>query len=193
MTQAETATFADRLLHDVTATDLAVYRAIATSPTPTLDRGLRALSRAADHSVLWMTIAAGLAATGRDAERRAALHGLASIGVASALTNIVAKGFTRRQRPDPVANAVPVGRHLRMPGSSSFPSGHAASAQAFASTVGSELPWLSLPLHMLATSVGYSRVHAGVHYPVDVMVGTAIGAVCAEATGYVRRRFSSRP
>jgi undecaprenyl-diphosphatase len=181
------------VLHDVTATDLAIYRAIAASPTPTLDRGLRALSKAADHSVLWMTIAAALAATGRDAERRAAIHGVASIGVASAIANILGKKATRRRRPDRVAHAVPVARHLRMPGSSSFPSGHAASAQAFAATVGSELPWLSLPLHLLATGVAYSRVHAGVHYPVDVMVGTAIGAVCAEATGYARRRFASRP
>jgi undecaprenyl-diphosphatase len=178
---------------DVTTTDLAIYRAIAASPTPTLDRALRTLSKAADHSVLWLAIAGGLAATGRDAERRAAIRGVTSIGVASAVVNIVAKGLARRQRPDRIANAVPVARHLRMPTSTSFPSGHAASAQAFASSVGSELPWLSLPLHMLATSVAYSRVHTGVHYPADVMVGAAIGAVCAEATGYARRRFASRP
>jgi membrane-associated phospholipid phosphatase len=192
VTQSTTATFADRVLQDVTTTDLAIYRAIAASPTPTLDRALRGLSKAANHSVLWLAIAGGLAATGRDAERRAAIRGVGSIGVASAVVNIVAKGLARRQRPDPIANAVPVARHLRMPTSTSFPSGHAASAQAFASTVGSDLPWLSLPLHVLATSVAYSRVHTGVHYPADVMMGAAIGAMCAEATGYARRRLASR-
>lgn len=179
---------AGRVRHDVVTTDLAVYRAIAASPTPTLDRALRGLSATADHSVLWLSIATALA-TRPGTCRRAAAVGVASIGVASATVNILAKGLTRRTRPDPSAAAVPAGRSLRMPGSTSFPSGHAASALAFASGVGVELPGLSLPLHLLAGAVAYSRVHGGVHYPVDVMVGSAIGAACAAATTSAARRL----
>jgi membrane-associated phospholipid phosphatase len=188
VTASVPSTFADRVLQDVTTTDLAIYRAIAASPTPTLDRALRGLSKAANHSKLWLAIAGALAVSGGDAERRAAARGLASIGVASAVVNIAAKSWARRQRPDPVANAVPAARHLRMPTSSSFPSGHAASAQAFASAVGSELPWLSLPLQALATSVAYSRVHTGVHFPADVIVGAGIGASCAALVEFTARR-----
>jgi membrane-associated phospholipid phosphatase len=65
-----------------------------------------------------------------------------------------------------------------MPGSTSFPSGHAASAFAFATVVGHELPPAALPLWLLATAVAYSRVHTGVHYAGDVVVGALIGAAC---------------
>jgi undecaprenyl-diphosphatase len=66
-----------------------------------------------------------------------------------------------------------------MPTSTSFPSGHAASGFAFASAIGRDQPWLGLALRFLAAAVGYSRVHTGVHYPGDVVVGSLIG----EATG----------
>ena len=55
-----------------------------------------------------------------------------------------------------------------MPRSTSFPSGHSASAFAFATAVGDELPLAWLPLHALAAAVTYSRVHTGVHYPIPV-------------------------
>jgi undecaprenyl-diphosphatase len=79
-----------RVLREVEATDLAVYRAIAATPTPTLDAALKRLSRAADHSVLWLSIAGALAVV-PGAPRRAALLGVASIGVTSAAVNVVAK------------------------------------------------------------------------------------------------------
>jgi undecaprenyl-diphosphatase len=66
-----------------------------------------------------------------------------------------------------------------MPGSTSFPSGHAASAFAFAYAVGRHLPLLGLPIRLLAGGVAYSRVHTGVHYPGDVVLGAILGASTA--------------
>jgi undecaprenyl-diphosphatase len=66
-----------------------------------------------------------------------------------------------------------------MPASTSFPSGHAASGFAFAAAIGRDQPWLGIALRFLAAAVGYSRVHTGVHYPGDVVVGSLIG----ESTG----------
>jgi undecaprenyl-diphosphatase len=66
-----------------------------------------------------------------------------------------------------------------MPRSRSFPSGHAASAFAFATAAGHELPLAGLPLRGLAAVVAYSRVHTGVHYPGDVVVGSLIGSTVA--------------
>jgi membrane-associated phospholipid phosphatase len=66
-----------------------------------------------------------------------------------------------------------------MPTSTSFPSGHSASAFAFAHAVSHRLPILGLPLRLLAGAVAYSRVHAGVHYPGDVVAGAILGASAA--------------
>ena len=115
--------------------DQAVYRAIAATPSPSLDLVLSRLSSAADHSKLWFAVAAALALKpGRP--RRAALVGVASIGLASATANLVGKGLLRRARPDRAGLNVPAGRKVKMPGSTSFPSGHSAFAFAFATAVG---------------------------------------------------------
>ncbi len=100
----------------------------------------------------------------------------------SATVNVVVKPFGRRHRPDREGEEVPVARHVPMPVSRSFPSGHTAAAVAFASGAGHVLPLASVPLHALAALVAYSRVHTGVHYPGDVLAGAVIGSVVADVT-----------
>ncbi len=190
-TTATTDRTASQVLRDVHATDLAIYRAIAKTPTPALDADLRRLTGMADRSRLWLCVAGGLALVpGRP--RRAALLGTASIGVASVIVNVVAKTLLPRPRPNRLAAAVPLARQVPMPESTSFPSGHSASAFAFASAVGAELPWLSLPLHLLAATVAYSRVHTGVHYPVDALIGANIGLASAAVTRWAALRRGRR-
>ncbi len=174
-------------LRELDSLDRAVYRAIAATPSPALDTALERLSTAANYSRLWMAIAAGLSVWGRPG-RRSAVLGMAATGLASATVNIAAKRLHTRARPDRLAAGVPSARQVRMPGSASFPSGHAASAFAFAVAAGDEVPLLSLPLHLLAAAVAYSRVHTGVHYPGDVVTGSLIGSVCAGAVRYAARR-----
>ena len=167
--------------------DKAVYQAVAAIPTPALDRSLARLSDAADHSVLWLAGAGLLAAVGGARGRRAAWAGVVSLGVTSAVTNLALKRLLPRRRPDRLGATVPAARWVRMPTSRSFPSGHSASAFAFAAAVGSVLPPLSLPLHLLAAAVAYSRVHTGVHYPGDTIAGALIGAAVATTVARVVR------
>ena len=164
---------------EVNRLDLAVYAAIAATPTPTLDRAFRQLSRAADHSKLWMASAALLATTGGAGGRRAAVNGLAATGLTSAVVNLVLKPLGRRSRPDRELHRVPLARQVEMPRSTSFPSGHSASAYAFASGVASVSPAAGIPLSGLAALVAYSRVHTGVHYPADAVVGSVTGGALA--------------
>ena len=137
---------------EVTRLDVAVYGAIAATPTPVLDEVMRRVSRAADYSRLWLGSAALLAIAGGETGRRAAAHGLASIAVTSALVNLVLKPLGRRRRPDRVTHDVPLARHVRMPRSTSFPSGHAASAFAFATGVATASPEAGIPLYGAASS-----------------------------------------
>jgi undecaprenyl-diphosphatase len=80
-----------------------------------------------------------------------------------------------------------------MPASTSFPSGHSASGFAFATAVGSELPWLALPLRFLAAAVAYSRVHTGVHYPADAVVGSIVGAGTGQAAAVLLDHWEASP
>lgn len=181
------------MIEELERLDVAAYAAVARTSTPALDRAMARLSRAADYSKLSLTAAALLAAAGGTRGRRAAVLGLASLGVTATVVNAGVKPAGRRRRPDRAAQEVPIARHVPMPISTSFPSGHAAAAFAFATGVGHVLPAAGLPLRALAALVAYSRVHTGVHYPGDVVAGSLIGGALAQATsvaldGRVRAR-----
>ena len=159
--------------------DVAAYAAIAATPTPAMDVALRRLSRAASYSRLWLGCSAVLAAGGGKRGRRVAENGLASIALTSAVVNLVLKPLGNRRRPDRQMYDIPVARQVTMPRSTSWPSGHSASAFAFASGVGAAWPQSGIPLGVLASLVAYSRVHTGVHYPSDTIAGTVCGVALA--------------
>ena len=184
-------------LRELGAVDRAVYEAVARTPTANLDVPVRRLSGAADKSRLWLGIAAVVALAGGRRGRRAALEGVMAIGITSATVNLGVKPIARRRRPDRAHPALFEDRHVPMPRSASFPSGHAASAFAFAYAVGRHVPALAVPIRLLATAVAYSRIHTGVHYPGDVVIGSVTGAgtsamVAAVADRTARARATGR-
>ncbi|MFE9423727.1 bifunctional phosphatase PAP2/diacylglycerol kinase family protein [Kitasatospora sp. NPDC006697] len=136
--------------------------------------------------------AALLGVTGNRTARRAALRGAGSLLLASALANVAAKGLTRRPRP--LLDPVPVVRRLlKQPVTSSFPSGHSASAAAFATALAIESPLLGAAAAPVAAAVMASRVYTGVHYPGDVLAGAALGAGTAALTLRWWPRRNQRP
>jgi undecaprenyl-diphosphatase len=70
---------------------------------------------------------------------------------------------------------------VRVPHTGAFPSGHASVAFACAAVIAWASPRLGAPAFVLAAGIAFSRVYVGVHYPLDVLAGAALGLGVATA------------
>jgi undecaprenyl-diphosphatase len=142
-----------------------------------------ALSSACDHGLLWLLL--GSARAARAGDPAIALRLGAVLGAESLLTNGVIKLAFRRLRPqDHFTHDEELPYGMRRPITSSFPSGHAATA-FMAATLLSKGTRLAPAYFALAALVAYSRVHVRMHHPADVVGGATLGV----ALGAIARRF----
>jgi len=137
---------------------------------PELDRLMYSASAAADHSAIWLVLAA-LQGWRSGPGWRPLLRAGALLGGESVLVNGLVKLVFRRQRPETTG---PRPLHLRIPITSSFPSGH-SSAAFFAATLLSDGP-SGIVYFALAALIASSRVYVKVHHASDVVAGAALGA-----------------
>lgn len=139
-----------------------------------------------EHSLVWFLLAGVRALRAHGVrDRQAAARAAVGLAVEWTVVNGALKPLVRRRRPD-AAGERPL--YLRVPRSSSFPSGHASSS-AFALVVLAEGdPWW--PAYAaLAVIVAASRVHVRIHHASDVLAGAATGL----ALGTLARRLAPLP
>jgi undecaprenyl-diphosphatase len=169
----------------ITELDRDVFTWVVEHRAPPFDWLFVALSAAGQAAILWIVLAPVLAYLARRPPLFTTLVTGATVWTADLLATLL-KALVDRQRPyEVIPEADPL---LRWDVAGSFPSGHAATSVAgavvLAYLLGRWWPWLGL----LAAAVAFSRVYVGVHYPLDVLAGAALGAgVGLVAIALVRR------
>jgi undecaprenyl-diphosphatase len=109
------------------------------------------------------------------------------VGVLADLTAVGVKEMFDRTRP-PEGEAL-----IGLPGSPSFPSGHATMSFALAAFLSALHPRLRVPLFALAAIIAISRAYLGVHYWLDVAAGAALGTAFGLAAAWALRRTTLVP
>lgn len=147
------------------------------------------------HSAAPISIAApivvfslGLLAKNLDLQKKGFFLG--EVLVLSTAFTIGMKYSVKRARP---FETYPDIQKVTSAGSPSFPSGHSSIAFATATSMALAFPkwYVAAPAYLWAGAVAYSRMHLGVHYPSDVLIGALIGSGAAVLTFYMNRWMNS--
>ncbi|AVP66639.1 hypothetical protein A5N78_23670 [Prescottella equi] len=148
---------------------------------PAVVKAARGMSHFGEHALGWVAVAGVGAALDKPRRRRWAGVAVGALGAHAA--SIVIKRVVRRPRPNDPSVQV----NVSTPSKLSFPSSHATSTTAAAVLLG-RLTGLPLPAVLIPPML-LSRLVLGVHYPTDVLAGSALGAVSAAAVLRAEQKF----
>lgn len=137
-----------------------------------LDRVVYAVTELGDFGLIWLLLGAAKATRNdRNFDRGVRLFGV--MAAESVLMNGMVKSLFKRERPVYQGERP---HKLRIPRTTSFPSGHASSAFLAAALLSEENPRLRRAYYGLALFVSASRVHVRIHHASDVLSGAVVGA-----------------
>lgn len=166
--------------------DFSILQSLEARRTPGVTKLMRVISDA--NMFVNIGVPAGLAIAGaarHDEEMQQNALYVASSTATTIVVTFVMKKLIRRPRP--------FNKHLNFtavyqPPQFSFPSGHTSSAfsNATALSMAYSKWYIITPSMLWASSVGYSRMYLGVHYPTDVAAGAALGASAAWGLQFIR-------
>jgi undecaprenyl-diphosphatase len=157
--------------------DRALFRAIFRFKWRPFTSLMRAFTIAGKAGALWGVIAAlAFLVTGLEPSH------LLVPWVAVAISWTVAEGAkVLFNRARPFISDTEIAPLIKTPSSSSFPSGHSATAASGALTLSAVYPSFAPAFVLSGILVALSRIYLGVHYPFDVLAGLLIGTATAVA------------
>jgi undecaprenyl-diphosphatase len=156
----------------ILAWDAAIRAWLVSHHAPLLDPLMLGLSVIGRRGSIWLAVGLGLVLA-RPRTLPALWQLVLAISLAGLVTDFVIKPAVARPRP--FAGVSDVRVLGARPETYSFPSGHAATACAGAAMLGRMWPDIRRLSWVLALLIGFSRIYLGVHYPIDVLGGAAIG------------------
>ncbi len=164
-----------RLTLRIRDADRTLFRTIFRVKWTPLTPIMRAFTVAGRAGALWGVFAfLGYLATGLQT------YNLLMPWTAVAVSWVIAEGakflFNRAR---PFIRDTEIAPLIKTPSSSSFPSGHSATAGAGAITLSAIYPTFAPALILSGFLVALSRIYLGVHYPFDVLAGVLIGTATA--------------
>lgn len=155
-----------------------------------LDAILLPVSLAGEYGAIWIVASVALLIWGKsDAKKTALLFCLTALFVDRCIAGPLGE-LVPRERPYLALEGI---RQLGVPWrTNSFPSGHAHSVWIATVLLGSRWRRLRLPLVVFAVLTCYARPYLGMHYPLDVLAGSAIGIAAGFGVVGVERLWQRR-
>ena len=157
--------------------DRRLFRAVFRYKSPSLTTVLRGFTVVGTAGSLWGALAAGGFVAG--GLRPSSL--VVPWGAVAASWTVAEGTKYLFDRTRPFIHDTEIAPLIKTPSSSSFPSGHSATAAAGALTLSAIYPAFTPALLLAGFLVALSRVYLGVHYPFDVLAGALIGVAVAAA------------
>lgn len=166
-----------RLARRIHAADVKVFRAVSRFRRGALTLVMRAFTVAGTAGALW-GFAAAVAFLPDGLQWAKLLVPWAAVAGSWIFAEASKYAFNRAR---PHASDLQIAPLVKTPSSSSFPSGHSATAAAGAISLSAAYPALTPAFAVCALAVMFSRAYLGVHYPSDIIAGAAIGVVVSGA------------
>lgn len=179
------------MIESLLSEDRAIYNSVLFGPHPQWLNSLMVFITVPENFGLAAVVAAlFLLTTCGNRGRLLVASLLAGVGISDPLSSFGIKSLVARPRP---CHGI-VSDHL-LKGCSdswSFPSSHAVNIFCAATILSRIYPKAAVPAYLFAAAVCYSRVYIGVHYPLDVIGGAAIGTLLGLGVSWAALKLAER-
>ena len=157
--------------------------------TPALDSFFLGLTKTAgSYGQLWVIVAVLLLVFKKT--RKAGASVLLAYLMVFLLGQIVLKHLVSRPRPCQIDQAFAM--LVARPSSSSFPSTHSAWAFGAATAIFLRRRWAGIAAFVVAALIAFSRMYMFLHFPTDVLFGTALGIALGVLANWIIGRTWER-
>lgn len=151
--------------------DFGVLDFLQTLHNSVLDFIMQVFTSLGDNGYIWIGLCIVLLCIPKT--RKMGIYLAVTLALEFILNDLIIKGIIRRQRP--FLQRTGIDTVIKQPSGYSFPSGHSASSFACATAIFMHNKKMGIAAYIVAAVIAFSRLYFYVHFPTDVLTGTALG------------------